>query len=908
MARGGVFINYRSSDSDGYGALVYSELSRRLGPDLVFLDNESIPAGSDFVAHLLHRVRDASIVLAIIGDRWLTAADTNGRRRIDDPADWIRRELAEAFAAGATVVPLLVDVATMPTETQLPDDIAQLGRCQFRRLRQREARADIARLVSDLMTIDPRLASRTHPPTEPIVVGRTPVRADVFQDRPVLRAVLDHAGVSSGSAAVTMVITGDGGTGKTQLAVAAFHTALRETDIAMWITATTRASVLSAYSEAYAAINAITAVGGTGDAEQQAGRLLAWLAGTPRRWLIVLDDVNDPAELRGLWPSGPSGRVVVTTRRRDAALVARGQIALEVGTFTRSESLAYLTAKFSRATGVPTRVLDDAGGLAEDLGDLPLALSHAAATIINDGITCAYYRGLLADRARRLTDLLPADPADAGDEYAHGVSRTWSLARDRADRLDPAELAGTVLDVIGFLDPNGIPEAVLTSEPVRDHLAARSSANQIGQDHGGNVSVEQARRALRNLWRLSLVSHDPDDSERSVRVHALAQRAGIERLTPTTAATVVRVAADALMRVWPPIEAGTKLGLALRSNALVLMARHPTALWQPDAHPVLFRLGDSLTDSGLVTDAMSYLVDLAEHALGYLGSDHPDVLLARRKLAHARGDGGDPVGAVAAYRDLLEDQNRILGRDHPDTLATRGDLAWWRGMSGDPHSAAVAFEELAADRLRLLGPEHPDTLSTRNSWARWLGMTGELAVATAMFEQLLVDELCFLGPDHADTLTTRNNLAHVRGRAGDPAGAVTEIEQVLAGRLRVLGSDHPRTLATRSHLARWLGESGSPAAAADAFASVLADMLRVLGPDHRRTLSARSDLARWLGESGDPTGAVAVSEDVVADRRRVLGPDHVDTVVAERMLAAWRLQQDAGPGPARQEPGSDRSS
>lgn len=92
-------------------------------------------------------------------------------------------ELAEAFAVGVRVIPVLIDDAPMPMDGQLPADIAQLRRCQFRRLRHREARSDVARLVADLTGIAPHLIPRSsHEPRHPIVVGRPPLRAMPFRN------------------------------------------------------------------------------------------------------------------------------------------------------------------------------------------------------------------------------------------------------------------------------------------------------------------------------------------------------------------------------------------------------------------------------------------------------------------------------------------------------------------------------------------------------------------------------------------------------------------------------------------------------------------------------------------------------------------------------------------------------
>jgi hypothetical protein len=823
-----VFINYRGDDSPGYAPLLYAELCRRFGRDLVFFASESISVGQDFAEQLLARVRESTMLLALIGRNWLTSAGPNGRR-IDDPADWTRRELIEAFNTGVLVIPILTDDAVMPAEKDLPSEIAELSRCQYRRLRHREASTDIDRLAADLVAVEPRLAmAEAFPPHGKVVVGKPAALADAFQERPALRdRLVREPGVQ--------VLVGDGGTGKTQLAAAAFTATVTAVEVALWVTATSRSEVVSAFARGHAAIHATAAPADTGEAELLAGRTLAWLSGTSVPWLVVLDDVGDPTDLMGLWPSGPAGRVLVTTRRRDAAMVGKGAI-VDVDVFTAAEAVNYLGTKLNGLPGLPARVLDEAAELAADLGYLPLALSHAAAAVINDGISCADYRMLLSDRSQRLAEVLPNDPTEAGDQYTRTVAGTWSLARERADCLAPEGLAGEMLNLVGFLDSNGIPEAVLTSEPVRRFLSTGRATT---------ISVAQARRVVRNLWRLSLVTHDPDDDARSVRIHALAHRAGREQVPPSAVDVVVRVAADALTELWPSVGAGTPLGQVLRANATMLVHHRSAALWEPERHPLLFQLGSGLIASGMTSSAVTYFDELTEEAARRLGPLDPFTLTARHLLARARADSRLAASAEAEFAEVLDARRQVLGAQHPDTLASAYEVAWWHGMAGDPAGAVVLFASVCAARSRVLGPEHPDTLRTRNSIARWKGRSDDVAGAVSAFEELLADELRVLGPEHPDTLATRNNLAYVRGMAGDPVGAVAAVREVLDARIHVLGPDHPVTLATREHLAIWHGEAGDPLAASVLLKAVLADELRVLGPDHPRTQRARTRLAHW---------------------------------------------------------------
>ncbi|MER5259974.1 tetratricopeptide repeat protein [Streptomyces sp. NPDC002855] len=722
------------------------------------------------------------------------------------------------------------------------------------------------------------------PAAWPHQVGVLPSRAQAFLHRAEADR-LHRAIEDGGTAVVRQMLSGTGGAGKTQLAADYARTAwdIGGLDVLVWVTASTHTSAVAAFAQAGSELCQADA----DDPEKAARSFLAWLtpkAGQqPCRWLIVLDDVADPQDLSGLWPPDSAyGRTLVTTRRRDAALTGQGRHQVEVGVFTEAEAVAYLTDALAGHGHIEP--VGQLTALAADLGHLPLALSQAAAYLIDAGETAAAYRELLADRATKLTDLAPDT---LPDEQPLAVAAAWSLSIDRADTFHPAGLARPLLQLAALLDGNGIPQDVLTGGPARAHLASHRAATSPTAERPP-ASRPDAVRALRALYRLNLIDHTPETPHQAVRVHQLIQRAVRDTLTPDQHYQYARTAADALQTAWPGVERDTVLAQALRANTQALIRITEGTLCRPDAHEVLYLLGESLGGSGQVGAAATYFQHLVDTVTSNLGADHPKTLTARGQLAHWQGFAGDAAGAAEAVANLLPDRVRVLGPHHPDTLATRRELARWRRVTWDLTGSATILADLLSDCLRVLGPDHPDTLTTRWTMARLQAISGDAAGAAIAFAELLADRDRVLGPHHPDTLATRREVARWRGVDGDAEKAATILANLLPDCLRVLGPDDINTLITRRLLARFQRDAGDAAGAAAALTELLPDCLRVLGPDHNDTIITRREMALTLGATGNARGAVAAFADLLPDCRRALGADHYETLIVRQELANWQ--------------------
>jgi len=144
----GIFISYRRDDASGEAGRLYDHLIARFGDHMVFRDIDAIDPGTDFVGRIEEAVGSCKVLLAVIGRDWLTVTGPDGRRRLENPADFVRLELASALRQGIRMIPVLVQHASMPNPEDLPEPLKELARRNAIELADDRWGYDMSRLVS----------------------------------------------------------------------------------------------------------------------------------------------------------------------------------------------------------------------------------------------------------------------------------------------------------------------------------------------------------------------------------------------------------------------------------------------------------------------------------------------------------------------------------------------------------------------------------------------------------------------------------------------------------------------------------------------------------------------------------------------------------------------------------------
>jgi tetratricopeptide (TPR) repeat protein len=717
------------------------------------------------------------------------------------------------------------------------------------------------------------LIDRPRFPTALPPIWNVPFRRNpAFSGREGELARLAAALQADGMVALTQVLQGGGGVGKTTLAVEYAYRQRTLFDTVWWIRAEEPATLVGDYANL--GVVCRVAEGGESDQRLAAMAVRRWLEDHDR-WLLILDNAEAPDarlglespldRVVGLLPQIVQGQVLVTTRNtswEEHAAVA------ELEVFSPAEAVTFLLAR-SGSTDQQA-----AAAVAELLGWLPLALEQAGAYVRETRLPLSAY----LDRLRQFPAITLTKGSPRDRDPADTVATTWQVS---LERVQPVPGAVALLEVCALLGPEEIS---------RDLLIQRLSAQveEFAELAGDPFAVDEAVAAVRRYGLVKV-------SEHALVMHRLLQQVIRDRLDPGRragrTAAVIRLIRSVFPTdsadpgTWPVYTQLLPHALAVTSHAQMLDIDPDATAW------LLTQAGLYLWQRGDLQQAHALLERALAIREAHLGARHPDTAQSLNDLGLVLQDQGAYDQARVLHERALAIRESQLGPDHLDTAQSLNNLGKTLRYQGDLDRAQTAHERALVIRQASLGNQQ-DTAWSLSDLGLVLFDRGDLDGARALDEQALpIFETC-LGPDHPDTAHCVSRLATTLTRQGNLDRALPLHERSLAIREAHRGPDHPDTAHSLTNFGRALAAHGDLDRARIMLERAVAIREARLGENNPDTAHALDDLARVLTAQGDLDHARSLLERAVTIRTSSLGPNHPHTLSSMSYLAEVRHQLD----------------
>ena len=663
-------------------------------------------------------------------------------------------------------------------------------------------------------------------------------REDILSD---LRLALTSGGLDAWKQA----ITGMGGVGKTQLVVEYIFRYKTDYSVIWWIRSEESATIAADYASLAASLDLPEKA--SPDQTEMTKAVKRWLEHNSG-WLLIFDNAQDPELIRDYLPQTAQGHVIITSRNPHWTGVAR---LLSVKVFTREESIDFLCMR----TGQDDKKTAEA--LANELGDMPLALEQACAYIETTGITLIDYHGFFQSRLKELwEDENP--PLD----YPQSVAATWSLTMDNVIKESPE--AADLLNLCAFLAPDEISLEMLSegAEHLPKPLAA-TATDRLAMN-----------RAIKVLRQYSLI----DASGEFLSVHRLVQAVVRNRLSEddekTLAETAVRLLSAAFpfdsndVRTWHQCS-------RLLPHALAAAAHAEARDVSPEVTShILNQTGLYLRERAEFAEAKAHYeraLTLAEKAYG---REYPSVARDVNNLGSILKDLGDLQGAKEHYERALKIDENAYGKDHPSIARDVNNIGGVIRALGDLQGAKEHFQRALKINEDAYGKDSPRVATDVNNLGSILQDLGDLQGAKEHFQRALkIDENTY-GRDHPIVAIDVNDLGSILQDLGDMQGAKEHFQRVLKIDVEVYGKDHPDVATDVNNLGNILQDMGDLQGAKEYFEQALKIDENTYGSDHSSVARDVNNLGLVLKDQGDLQGAKEHFERALKIDENTYGPDH----------------------------------
>jgi len=690
-------------------------------------------------------------------------------------------------------------------------------------------------------------------------------RNPFFTGREDLLKLLHDKLTTESAAALTQsqALSGLGGIGKTQLAVEYAYRYRDAYRAIFWVRAASRDTLIVDF----VSLASLLALPEQGAQDQQliVAAVKRWLT-FHKEWLLILDNADDLLLASDFLPVGGEGHILLTTRAQATGTIAPGvaveKMESEEGILLLLRRAKVLAPDASLET-VDATVRAKARAIVLKMDGLPLALDQAGAYIEETGCGLSEYLDLYQQRRM---DLLKR-PSSVSSEYPHTVASTWSLSFQQVERTNRA--AGDLLRLCAFLDPDAIPEELITAgAPVLDPPLQSVAAD-----------VFELHEAMEALRKFSLVRRNPD--LKVLTIHRLVQVVLKHGMDEQSRRQWAERTVRAVNAAFPKVSFVTWDNCRHCLPHVLVCAEliEQYSLSFPEAGRLLNEAGWYLRERAMYTQAESLLRKALTLREQVLGPEHPDTATTLNYLAQlVEENQGKYAQAEPLYLRSLTIREQALGPEHPDTADTLDNLAILYYFQGKYAQAEPLHLRTLAIKEKALGPEHSDTADTLNNLALLYHRgQGKYTQAEPLYQRALAIYVKVLGPEHPYNAAVLDNLAQLYQAQGKYAQAESCYQQALAIREQTLGAEHPHTATTLNNLGRLYQAQGKYAQSEPLYQRALAIDEHAMGPEHPRTIAILNNLALLYENQGKYSQAETLFQRALSIREKALGLEHPDT-------------------------------
>jgi Tetratricopeptide repeat len=678
------------------------------------------------------------------------------------------------------------------------------------------------------------------------VWGNVPQRNKNFTGRQEILARLRQDVSSTVTAVLPHALQGMGGVGKTAVAIEYAHRYRSEYELVWWIPADQPTLVRSSLA-AMAGPLGLQSATAAGIETAAATVLDALRLGRPfSRWLLIFDNADQPEEINDIIPRGP-GDVLITSRNHRWESVVD---TVSVDVFSRSESTAFLGKRVPRGLNEA-----EAARLAEDLGDLPLALEQAGAVRAETGMSVDEYLRLLKGHVAAIM------AEGKSPEYPLSMTAAWRLSVSALSQQVPEAME--LLRCCAFFGPEPIPRDLF-------RRVARDTDTRVSDLLANPILLA---RAIRELGRFALVKIDG----RAIIVHRLIQALLREELGPADRASY-RHEVHLILTAGAPTSPDDNTMWPRYAELVAHVSSDVTDLAHcQDRTPrsLAIDVVRYLNRSGDQVSARAFAEPFIDQWIADSGPDDPDVLAMQRIL----GDALRELGLYARSNDLsantLARARGTLGQDHPLTLVLTNSSAADLRARGDFAAAQELDEQSLTRHQTVLGPENPQTLRVMNNLAVDRGLNSSYRRARELHEQtFLLRSEARGGVSTSEVLISWNGLARAVRLCGYFAEARDVGEDAYDFGRAELGPENYLTLRTAKDLSIALRRSATAEEYALELSQTVFDLSTRLFPGRPDTLAAAISLVNVHRVIGKADEILELAESTVTRYADVYGPHH----------------------------------